>query len=179
MESASGESDRHRKPSSGKASIFQAFHSTKKIQIVNDRSILDLTQASARIRELKKLIEYHNELYYNQDSPEIPDSLYDKLVQELISLEKKFPSLKDDSPIQRVGGRASDSLKKHAHSILMLSLSNVFIKEELFEFDRRIRRFSGMNSDEKIKYYVEPKLDGLAIELVYKNGKLSVAATRG
>ncbi|MBE7014114.1 MAG: NAD-dependent DNA ligase LigA [Ruminococcaceae bacterium] len=130
----------------------------------------------SRIRELEKVLEYHNNLYYNNDSPEISDMEYDKLLRELEDLEKQFPEYKsENSPTSHVGGTASSKFSPVVHSVPMESLQDVFSKEELIEFDNRIK--SSLN--EKYEYVVELKIDGLSVSLEYENGKFKRGSTRG
>jgi len=131
-----------------------------------------------RILELREKINYHNYRYYVLDSPEIPDQEYDRLFRELEDLEKKYPHLvTPDSPTQRVGAPPLESFKAVTHTIPMLSLDNAFTEEEIVEFDQRLKRF--LKDDSPITYVAEPKLDGLAVELVYIDGILNVGSTRG
>ncbi len=130
----------------------------------------------ARIRELEKLLEYHNNLYYNNDSPEISDMEYDKLLRELEDLEKQFPEYKSEkSPTNHVGGKASSKFSPVVHSVPMESLQDVFSKEELIEFDNRIKGLL----DEDYEYVVELKIDGLSVSVEYENGKMLRGSTRG
>lgn len=130
-----------------------------------------------RIQFLRDEINNHNYRYYVLDDPEIPDSEYDLLLRELTSLEKKYPELiTADSPTQRVGAAPLDSFAEIKHKVPMLSLANAFSDQEMLDFDRRVRE--GVNTDH-IEYAAEPKLDGLAISLLYQNGLLVQAATRG
>jgi len=130
----------------------------------------------SRIRELEKVLEYHNNLYYNNDSPEISDMEYEKLLRELEDLEKQFPEYKsENSPTSHVGGTASSKFSPVVHSVPMESLQDVFSKEELIEFDNRIK--SSLN--EKYEYVVELKIDGLSVSLEYENGKFKRGSTRG
>ncbi len=139
---------------------------------------MDHETAVRRLEELKAAILYHNRRYYQLDAPEITDTEYDSLMRELQTLEMKFPSLvAPDSPTQRVGAPPLEKFATVAHLTPMLSLANAFSAEEIREFDRRCRRFLG--SDETIRYIVEPKLDGLAVNLVYERGALRVGSTRG
>lgn len=143
-----------------------------KLQGQYPQSVID------ELTDLKDQIRKHDNLYYNLDSPEISDAEYDLLFRKLLELESLHPELvTDDSPSQRVGGRALDKFEQIRHATPMLSLSNIFDTNELFEFDQRIKRSLGRNSD--IEYLVEPKLDGVAIELVYQEGRLIHASTRG
>jgi DNA ligase (NAD+) len=139
---------------------------------------MDHESAVRRVEELKAAILYHNRRYYQLDAPEITDAQYDNLMRELQALEREFPTLAaPDSPTQRVGAPPLDKFATVAHLTPMLSLANAFSAEEIREFDRRCRRFLG--SDETIRYIVEPKLDGLAVNLVYERGALAVGSTRG
>lgn len=137
-------------------------------------------EAKKRIEELRKLIEYHNWRYYVLDSPEISDAEYDALLRELIELEEKFPQfVTPDSPTQRVGAPPLEIFPTYRHRVPMLSLQNAFSEEDLIAFDKRIKRFLGMNEDAKIEYCAELKMDGLAVSLVYENGVLTHGSTRG
>lgn len=130
-----------------------------------------------RIEELRELINNYNHQYYSQDNLVMPDAEYDRLMQELLSLEKECPKLiTKDSPTQRVGAKPLDSFSVIKHVISMLSLNNAFDEEEMTAFDRRVRETL---EQEQIDYVGETKLDGLAISLVYVEGVLSQAATRG
>lgn len=131
-----------------------------------------------RINELIGLIRFHDNLYYNQDEPEISDREYDKLYAELKALEEQNPSLlQKDSPTQRIPGAPLEKFEKAKHRTPMLSLQNSFDAEDLRAFEARIQKALG--SEKEIEYFCEPKLDGLAIELVYENGELVAALTRG
>ncbi len=130
------------------------------------------------IEDLREQIRHHDYLYYVLDRPEIQDFEYDRLFRRLEELERSYPELvADDSPTQRVGGRPLEKFGEVQHAIPMLSLSNVFEDTELLEFDARVKRTLGVGED--VPYVVEPKLDGLAIELVYENGLLTSGSTRG
>lgn len=132
--------------------------------------------AQKRIEELINLINYHNEKYYNQDSPEIEDFEYDNLMKELIKLEEENPELKrNDSPSNRVGGKPLDKFEQVVHKIPMLSLSNAYSWEDLKDFDSRVRE--AVESD--VEYVVEFKIDGLSVGLNYNNGIFESGATRG
>ena len=131
-----------------------------------------------RVEDLRKSLHRHNYLYYVLDNPEVSDAEYDRMMQELRSLEADYPELsRPDSPTLRVGAPPLDKFETVAHSIPMLSLDNAFDAEGVIEFDRRLMRF--LKRDERILYTAEPKLDGVAVELVYENGKLVTASTRG
>ncbi|NMX22053.1 DNA ligase (NAD(+)) LigA [ANME-1 cluster archaeon GoMg4] len=130
------------------------------------------------IEDLRKKIHYHNYRYYVLDEPEISDAEYDRLFQELEELERKHPELiTPDSPTQRIGAKPLEEFGTYEHSIPMLSLKSVLAVEEVRDFDERVRRL--LLGNEKIEYVVEPKIDGLAMELVYENGVFTVGSTRG
>lgn len=138
---------------------------------------MNIEEAKNRIKKLTEEINYHNKLYYTDDNPEIEDYQYDKLFRELENLERDFPNLKEEnSPTNKVGGMILEKFEKFEHPIAMYSLSNVMNEEEFFEFDNRMKRET---NSKNIKYTVENKFDGLALELIYENGKLIVASTRG
>ncbi|MCH7409411.1 NAD-dependent DNA ligase LigA [Belliella sp. DSM 111904] len=135
------------------------------------------TTAKLRIEELTKQINYHNHLYYQEDKSDISDFEFDKLLEELIELEQKFPEfLSEDSPTQRVGGSITKEFESAAHEYRMLSLGNTYSEEELSAFDERVAKGLGHRNYE---YFCELKFDGVAISLVYENGKLLRAVTRG
>ena len=134
-------------------------------------------QIQNRINKLREEINSHNYSYYVLDNPEIPDNEYDRLLRELGDIEEQNPELiTTDSPTQRVGAKPLDSFSEVKHEVPMLSLGNAFSDQDMSDFDKRIRE--GVES-ENIEYAAEPKLDGLAISLLYKNGLLERAATRG
>lgn len=139
-----------------------------------DERAADLAEADKLRREIR-----HNEyLYYVLDAPEITDAEYDRMMVRLRELEAHYPdSIPADSPTQRVGGRASSQFTEVRHLEPLLSLGNVFSAEELRAFDERVR--SGLPAGSKVEYVMEPKIDGLACSLIYENGKLVRAATRG
>lgn len=139
-----------------------------------DERAADLAEAEKLRREIR-----HNEyLYYVLDAPEITDAEYDRMMVRLRELEAHYPdSIPADSPTQRVGGRASSQFTEVRHLEPLLSLGNVFSAEELRAFDERVR--SGLPAGSKVEYVMEPKIDGLACSLIYENGKLVRAATRG
>jgi len=130
-----------------------------------------------QIEKLVKELNYHCYRYYVLDSPVISDEEYDRLYFRLKELEEKHHHILPDSPTQRVGASPLDKFEKVKHSEPMLSLDNAFSHDELKEFDKRVKRFLG--SDKDIEYTVEPKYDGLAIELTFRNGLLYKASTRG
>jgi DNA ligase (NAD+) len=138
---------------------------------------MELAEARPRAAELRRVIAHHDHRYYVLDAPEVGDAEYDRLMKELLALEQKFPELvSPDSPTQRVSGTPADKFVKVVHHLPMLSLSNVFDDAEITDFDERIRRLLEV---EAVDYVCEPKLDGLAIELVYEHGKFVQGATRG
>ncbi len=132
----------------------------------------------ARINELREILNHHSYQYYVLDDPEIPDAEYDRLYRELQALEQQYPELiTHDSPTQRVGDRPLKGFAEVKHEVPMLSLDNVFSDEELKDFNKRI--LQRLDSDEEIIFAAEPKLDGLAVSLLYENGVLVRAGTRG
>lgn len=131
----------------------------------------------SEIEKLVKDLNYHGYLYYVLDSPAITDQEYDDLYRRLLELEQRWNYVLPESPTQRVGAPAADKFKKIAHGEPMLSLENAFSYDELHEFDKRVRRLLKTEAD--IDYTVEPKYDGLAIELTYRDGLLAAASTRG
>ena len=143
---------------------------------------MDQAQAAARAAELRELIERHAYLYYVLDQPEIDDAAYDTLYGELQRLEEEFPELRTpDSPTQRVGGQPLERFEQVRHLEPMLSLANARDEDELRAWDARNRRLlQGQGIDDgSMRYVVEPKIDGLAISLTYRDGRFSVGATRG
>lgn len=134
-----------------------------------------LLEAKQKAEQLRKELKYHNDLYYNQDAPEIDDFTYDKMMRELEDLEAEFPELiTADSPTQKVGGQAGEKFSPVVHSVPMESLHDSFSFDELRDFDRKVREVSP-----NPKYVVEPKIDGLSVSVEYVNGVLSRASTRG
>jgi DNA ligase (NAD+) len=131
-----------------------------------------------RVEKLREEIEYHNYRYYILDQPEISDALYDRLMRELEKLEEQYPELRSpNSPTQRVGAPPLEAFEIVRHTIPMLSLANAFEEGEARDFDKRVKKFLG--TSEEIEYVAEPKLDGLAVELVYEKGQFVVGSTRG
>ncbi|MFA6412305.1 MAG: NAD-dependent DNA ligase LigA, partial [Syntrophales bacterium] len=142
--------------------------------------------AAGRSEELRNLIAYHNRRYYQMDDPEISDAAYDLLFTELRQLEALYPELvTPDSPTQRVGAPPLEKFQPFPHPSPMLSLANAFTEDEIRDFDERIQRFLGRSSGlfpgrpETITYVIEPKLDGVAVNLLYERGALVTGATRG
>ena len=136
---------------------------------------MTLEQAQQRVLELRRVIEYNNRLYYDQDAPELEDFEYDALNRELKELEAQFPQLiTPDSPTQHVGGTPSGKFAKVTHAVKMESLQDAFSYEELRDFDRRVRG-EGISP----RYVVEVKIDGLSVSLEYENGAFVRGSTRG
>lgn len=136
---------------------------------------MEKTEAKKRIQALRKTIEYNNELYYNQDAPELEDYEYDALTRELKELEKEFPEFATlVSPTQKVGGTASSQFEKVTHAVKMESLQDVFSREEVEDFLRRVREES-----EDADFVVESKIDGLSVSLEYHDGEFVRGSTRG
>jgi len=130
-----------------------------------------------RAAQLRRDIEFHNRRYHQLDDPLISDAEYDRLMQELLALEREHPALQaPDSPTQRVGAPPAAAFAEVRHPVPMLSLDNAFSEEDLIGFSRRISQRLGR---EDLSFVVEPKLDGLAVSLTYKQGLLVRAATRG
>lgn len=136
---------------------------------------MDIISAERRIKELTKQLEYHNNLYYNMDEPEISDFEYDKMLKELETLEEQFPTLKSPlSPTNRVGGNAGEKFSPVTHTVVMESLHDSFSHDELRDFDRKVREVSP-----NVQYVVEPKFDGLSVSCEYENGVFVRGSTRG
>lgn len=137
---------------------------------------MTLHEAKSRAEELRAKITHNSRLYYENDAPEISDYEYDMMFRELGQLEEEFPEIKTpDSPTVRVGGKALDRFEKHTHSVRMGSLTDVFSFDELREFTDRIDAQMG----EVTEYSVEPKIDGLSVALIYRDGIFVKGATRG
>lgn len=133
---------------------------------------------SDTIQSLRKQINDHNYQYYILDNPIISDGEYDKLLKELESIENKYPEyIIPESPTQRIGAQPNDSFGTVTHRITMMSLANAMSEDELTAFDTRIKK--GLDISQEIEYVIEPKLDGLAVELIYENGKFINGSTRG
>jgi DNA ligase (NAD+) len=136
------------------------------------------TDVAREISDLRNAINLHNHRYYVLDAPTISDAEYDRLFRRLVELEAAHPALSDpNSPTQRVGAPPAEKFETVRHTLPMLSLNNAMSNDEFREFDERTRRF--LKTDKPVEYVAEPKLDGLAIELVYAHGELAVASTRG
>jgi DNA ligase (NAD+) len=138
---------------------------------------VDGKQVAKRVAQLRKEIQEHNRRYYEEAAPSITDRDYDRLYQELVDLETQFPQLiEPDSPTQRVGGKPLKAFGQITHRVPMLSLDNTYSEEEIADFYARIMK---LLPNEKIPVVIEPKVDGVAVSLLYQNGKLRSAATRG
>jgi DNA ligase (NAD+) len=132
---------------------------------------------SSKAEKLRRAIERHNRLYYNEAAPEITDAEYDRLFQELAKIEAEHPELRTpDSPTQRVGSAPSEGFAPVTHRVPMLSLANAFDEEDVTAFDRRVRE--GLEA-EVVEYSAELKFDGLAVTLAYEDGLFVQGATRG
>src|ERR1700755_2732650 len=138
---------------------------------------MDRTEAEGNIAQLREQIRKHDRLYYQDAAPIISDRESDRLFKELVDLETQFPDLlTPDSPTQHGGGKPLQAFAQIRHRLPMLSLDNTYSKEEVANFYKRITR---LLPDEKIPVVIEPKVDGVAVSVMYENGKLKYAATRG
>jgi len=134
--------------------------------------------ARAEIALLRDELEQHNHQYYVLDTPLITDHEYDRLFRRLQELEQQHPELTSaDSPTQRVGSEPASHFDTVMHEVAMLSLDNAFDNDEMIAFDRRLRE--RLEQEGELAYCAEPKLDGLAVSMLYENGELRRAATRG
>ncbi len=139
---------------------------------------MDRSRALKRISDLRSVIEHHNRRYYQDDDPEISDHEYDRLMRELMDLENRFPDIdRTTSPTQRVGAAPLEKFSTVTHPTPMLSLGNAFSEEEISDFDKRVKRLLGDKAD--LEYVAEPKIDGVAVNLIYDRGVFIVGATRG
>ncbi|HXR24731.1 MAG TPA: NAD-dependent DNA ligase LigA [Candidatus Binataceae bacterium] len=137
-----------------------------------------LNKLEIEVTRLREQIDRHNYRYYVLDDPEVTDAEYDRMMRRLEELEREHPELlTPDSPTQRVGAKPSEKFAVVVHRKMMLSLANAMSAEEMIEFDKRIKRF--LKNDHDVEYVAEVKLDGLAIELIYEDGRLTVGSTRG
>ncbi len=141
---------------------------------------MDKHQAQQRISKLVELINYHRHLYHVLDKQEISDSALDSLKKELFDLEQEYPDLiTNDSPTQRVGGKPLKEFKKFKHAQRMLSFNDAFFKEDMEDWEERFMKLLTEKEKQEINYYCELKIDGLAIELIYKDGLFVTGSTRG
>jgi len=137
-----------------------------------------LEQARKKVAELRNTLNEYNYQYYVLDDPTIPDAVYDRDMQSLIALEKQYPSLQSpNSPSQKVGGGALSAFEQVTHDVPMLSLDNAFDEESLLAFEKRLK--DRLKDTSSLHFSCEPKLDGLAVSILYENGELVRAATRG
>lgn len=150
-----------------------------------DTSTIDvssLTQDDARIEleRLAQVMAHHDQLYHNNDAPEISDAEYDALKRRNLEIETRFPDLKlENSPSNKVGAPVASGFSKISHNVAMLSLDNAFNDQDVRDFSARIRRFLSLTASDKVALTAEPKIDGLSLSLRYESGKLVSAATRG
>ena len=141
---------------------------------------MDKKEAKNRIEKLRVLINHHRYLYHVLDKQEISDSALDSLKKELFDLEQQFPDLiTPDSPTQRVGGKPLKEFKKVKHLQRMISFNDAFSKEDMEDWQERFMKLFPENEKNKIDFYCELKIDGLAIELIYKDGFFQTGSTRG
>ena len=141
---------------------------------------MTLEDAKKLAEKLREEINYHNYRYYVLNDPVISDEEYDELMRQLIELEKQFPELiTPDSPTQRVGAPPREGFETVTHSVPMLSLQDARNEDEIREFDARTKRFLGLEPDAVVEYVAEPKFDGLSCEIVYREGRFTLASTRG
>ena len=139
---------------------------------------MNAQDAEKRLNDLRVRITRHARQYYVLDDPLISDAEYDQLFRELLNLEEQFPELlTPDSPSLRVGGEPLKAFAQAEHTVPMLSLDNIFNSQELEDFEEKIQRY--LQSSTQPTYLAEPKLDGLAVELIYENGLLVQGSTRG
>lgn len=164
----------------------QKQEKNKNIEI---ESNADFSEIQEKYKKLRSEIEYHNNLYYNEDKPLISDTEYDALMRKLKQFEKEYPKLLENaenmekSPTEKIGGSASEKFSKVQHRVPMLSLSNTYNISEIEDFDKRIKKIifaENINENSReLEYILELKLDGLSISLIYENGELIQAVTRG
>ncbi|MBR0302439.1 MAG: NAD-dependent DNA ligase LigA, partial [Clostridia bacterium] len=141
---------------------------------------MDINDVKQRIDELRRLIVYHSDLYYNNDAPEISDYEYDMMFEELKTLEASYPELDSpDSPTHRVGGSASSKFAPVSHRVRMGSLTDVFSLEEAVAFVKKAKERLLEEGERDVRFTVEPKIDGLSVSLMYEGGRLVCGATRG
>lgn len=148
---------------------------TKLILLKNRGVVLELKNAQERYAELCDILNYHSKLYYDNDAPQITDAEYDKLMNELKTIEKAYPQLvNNSSPTQQVGGTVNEKFSKVLHTVKMESLQDAFSFEEIIDFDKRVKGIA-----ENAQYVVETKIDGLSVSLEYENGRFIRGSTRG
>src|SRR5881398_600435 len=180
---APGSSSLDQNPGSLSAAAFHAqvflfaLHCRGFDRLISSHMTEEETQAAKRAAQLRRKIEEHDRRYYQEAAPIISDREYDRLYQELLDLETQFPQfVSTDSPTQRVGGKPLEAFAQIGHRVPMLSLDNTYSEKEVSSFYARITR---LLPNERIPVVIEPKVDGVAVSLVYENGRLRHAATRG
>ena len=156
---------------------------------IDSEKNMSFSDVQEKYTKLRNEIEYHNNLYYNEDKPLISDMEYDALMRELKQLEQEYPELlkneenRESSPTEKIGGTASEKFSKVRHRVPMLSLSNTYNISEIENFDKRVKKIilseNIKNHSKELEYILELKLDGLSISLIYENGVLVQAVTRG
>ena len=167
--------------------LFNQDENNKKQNINNEKNI-NFSKIQEKYKKLRNEIEYHNNLYYNEDNSIISDMEYDALMRELKQLEQEYPELlenSENSPTKKIGGTASEKFSKVRHRTPMLSLSNTYNISEIEDFDKRVKKIilsqidENKNNNKNLEYILELKLDGLSISLIYENGEFVQAVTRG
>jgi len=168
--------------------LFNQEKNNENENIDNEKN-MSFSDIQEKYTKLRNEIEYHNNLYYNEDKPLISDMEYDALMRELKQLEQEYPELLknerngESSPTKKIGGTASEKFSKVRHRVPMLSLSNTYNISEIEDFDKRIKKIilseNAKNHSKELEYILELKLDGLSISLIYENGALIQAVTRG
>ena len=168
--------------------LFNQENNNENENIDNEKNT-SFSDVQEKYTKLRNEIEYHNNLYYNEDKPLISDMEYDALMRELKQLEQEYPELLkneengESSPTEKIGGTASEKFSKVRHRLPMLSLSNTYNISEIEDFDKRIKKIilseNIKNHSKELEYILELKLDGLSISLIYENGVLVQAVTRG
>ncbi|WP_369713832.1 NAD-dependent DNA ligase LigA [Leptotrichia sp. HSP-342] len=168
--------------------LFNQEKNNENENIDNEKN-MSFSDVQEKYTKLRNEIEYHNNLYYNEDKPLISDMEYDALMRKLQQLEQEYPELLkneengESSPTEKIGGTASEKFSKVRHRVPMLSLSNTYNISEIEDFDKRIKKIilseNVKNHSQELEYILELKLDGLSISLIYENGVLVQAVTRG
>ena len=168
--------------------LFNQEKNNENENIDNEKN-MSFSDVQEKYTKLRNEIEYHNNLYYNEDKPLISDMEYDALMRELKQLEQEYPELLkneengESSPTEKIGGTASEKFSKVRHRVPMLSLSNTYNISEIEYFDKRIKKIilseNVKEHSKELEYILELKLDGLSISLIYENGVLVQAVTRG
>ena len=168
--------------------LFNQEKNNENKNIDNEKNT-SFSDVQEKYTKLRNEIEYHNNLYYNEDKPLISDMEYDALMRELKQLEQEYPELLkneengESSPTEKIGGTASEKFSKVRHRVPMLSLSNTYNISEIEDFDKRIKKIilseNVKDHSKELEYILELKLDGLSISLIYENGVLVQAVTRG